>query len=105
MAELMEGPRAAANLATGRFGKILEDLSTRLARQIGQRAARERIRIVTETDPARMLPMLRRLAAEARTSAQRQAYVAAIREFARVGRRPATDVGTVAAAGEDQAER
>lgn len=101
MAELMEGPRAAANLATGRFGKVLEDLSTRLARQIGQRAARERVRILTETDPAQMLPMLRRLAAEARTSAQRQAYVAAIREFARVGHRPATYVGTAGGTSSD----
>jgi len=101
MAELMEGPRAAANLATGRFGKVLEDLSTRLARQIGQRAARERVRILTETDPAQMLPMLRRLASEAQTSAQRQAYVAAIREFARVGRRPATDIGTVGGTSSD----
>ncbi len=95
--QLMEGPRAAANLATGRFGKVLEDLSTNLARRIGQKAAQERIRILTETDPAKMLIVLRRLSREAKTSADRQAYKAALEGFAKVGRRPATDIGTTAA--------
>jgi len=104
MAELMEGPRAAADLATGRFGQVLENLSNRLARQIGRRAAQERIRILTETDPAEMLPMLSRLAREAQTSAQRQAYIAAIRELGATGRTvgPATGVGLTTAAGQEQ---
>jgi hypothetical protein len=96
IAELMEGPRAAADLATGRFGKVIENLSNRLTRMIGQRAAQERMRILTETDPAQMLPMLVRLAREAQNSSQRNAYNAAIREWRRVGRRPAVDVGVTA---------
>jgi hypothetical protein len=101
MAEMMEGARTAANLATGRFGKLLEDLSNNLTRRIGKRAAQERIRILTETDPAQLLPMLRRLSEEATTAGERASYQAMMREYRRVGRRPATELGTVAASGED----
>ncbi len=100
MAALMEGPRAAADLMTGRFGKILENLSNRLARQIGQQAAEQRIRILTATDPAEVLPMLKRLAAEAKTAGERAELQLTIRQLARVGRRPAADLGTVAATNE-----
>lgn len=95
MAALLEGPRAAADLATGRWSKLLENLSNRLTRQIGQTAARERSRILTETDPAQRLQILRRLAREAQSSGERQAYVTTLRDFARVGRRPGTDLGAV----------
>ena len=94
IAALMEGPKAAANLATGRFTKILEDLSNRLARQIGGKAAEERVRILTETDPAKKMTMLKRLAKEAKSSEERQAYVMAIREFMKVPRKAAVEAGT-----------
>lgn len=102
IAALMEGPRAAADLATGRFGKLLENLSNRLTRQIGQKASQERIRILTETDPAQMLTMLRRLSREAKSSSERQAYAAAIREFALVGRRPAAEIGVTTQASDKE---
>lgn len=92
---MMEGPRAAADLVTGRFGKLLENLSNRLTRQIGQEAARHRVRILTETDPAAMLTNLTRLAREAGGSAERQAYVAALRDFRRAGWRMPSAAGAV----------
>jgi hypothetical protein len=95
MAEMMEGPRAAADLATGRFGKLLENISNRLTRQIGQKAAAERIRILTDTDPANRLTILRRLRDEAKSSAERQTLDLAIKNFANVGRRGAAEVGTI----------
>jgi hypothetical protein len=95
MAELMEGPRAAADAITGRWTKLLENLSNRLTREIGKRAAQERVRILTETDPAQMLPMLDRLAREASSAGEREAYQEMLRQFAYVGRRGAADVGAV----------
>lgn len=96
MAELMEGPRAAADLATGRWGRLLENISNRLTRQIGQRAASERIRILTDTDPANRLVILRRLRDEATSAAERRTLDLAISNFAAVGRRRAAEVGTIA---------
>jgi hypothetical protein len=97
MAEMMEGPRAAADALTGRWGRVLENLSNRLTRVIGQEAARRRVRILTETSPSEVIPMLRRLRDEARTARERQLMDVAIREFAKVGRRPGADAGAVAA--------
>lgn len=95
MAQMMEGPRAAADALTGRFGKLLENLSNRLTRQIGQKAAQERILILTNTDPATRLTTLRRLAEEAKTAGERAQFEMAIRNFAKVGRRPGAEIGTV----------
>jgi hypothetical protein len=81
MAQQLEPIRTAADGITGRFGKILENLSNKLTRQIGQRSAQEKVRILTETDPAQLLPMLSRLAREAHTTSERNALVAAIREL------------------------
>jgi hypothetical protein len=101
MAELMEGPRAAADTLTGRWSKLLENLSNRLTREIGKRAAQERVRILTETDPAQMLPMLDRLAREASSAGERQAYQDMLRNWAHVGRRGAVEIGaTTSASGE-----
>jgi hypothetical protein len=60
------------------------------------------MRVLTETDPAQLLPILNRLSRAAATRAERQAYVAAIREFRRAGRRPATEIGTVTAGSKRQ---
>jgi hypothetical protein len=97
MAEMMEGPRAAADAITGRWTRVLENLSNRLTRVIGQEAARRRVRILTETTPGEVIPMLRRLRDEARTARERQLMDVAIRELGKVGRRPGADLGTVSA--------
>jgi hypothetical protein len=104
IAALMEGPRAAADLITGRWSRLLENLSNRLTREIGQAAATERVRILTQTDPAQLLQVLGTLAREARTSSERQAYVTALRQFRRVGRRPAAELGVVNSVGYGQGE-
>jgi len=98
MAEMLEGPRAAADALTGRWTKILENLSNRLTRVIGKEAARRRIRILTETNPAEALPVLRRLRDEAKNTRDRQLMDVAIREFGKVGRRPGADVGATVGA-------
>ena len=81
MGRMTEGARAAADLLSGSFGKLLNNLSTRLTTQIGRRGAREVTDILTQTDPAQLGPTLDRLARSARTTQQRQAYVTAIREL------------------------
>jgi len=85
MGRMMEGAQTAADVATGRWGRLLENLSTRLSSQIGRRGAREVLDMLTETDPARLLPMLNRLARAAQTTRERQAYVMAIREIRSIG--------------------
>jgi hypothetical protein len=102
MNRVQEGVRTAADLATGRFGKLLENLSNRLETQLGRQGSTEVMRVLTETDPAQLLPILNRLSRAAATRAERQAYVAAIREFRRAGRRPATEIGTVTAGSKRQ---
>ncbi len=102
MGRMMEGAQTAADVATGRWGKLLENLSTRLSTQLGRRGAQEVLDVLTQTDPAQLLPVLNRLAQASTTTRQRQAYAAAIREirsgaFARAA--PASGV----AAGNDQA--
>lgn len=79
MARAMEVPKAAAHVATGRWGKLFEDLSTRLSTQLGSRGAREVMDILTQTDPARLLPLLNRLDQAAQNTAQRQQLVQQIR--------------------------
>jgi hypothetical protein len=85
MERAMQIPKTAADLATGRFGKILENLSTRLATQLGSEGAGQVLRILTETDPARLLPIMNRLSRAAQTTQQRQAYVTAIRQLRSAG--------------------
>ena len=81
MSRLMEGAKAAADVATLNFRGILQNLSTRLTTQMGQRGATETMRILTETDPARLLPLLKRLDQAAQTSAARRANVAALQDL------------------------
>lgn len=80
MGRMMEGAQTAADAITGRWSRLLENLATRLTTQIGRRGAQEVLRILTETEPSRLLPLLNRLARAAQTSQERQAYVAAIRQ-------------------------
>lgn len=81
MSRMTEGARAAADALSGRWGQLLNNLSTRLTTQIGRRGAREVADILTQTDPAQLGATLDRLARSARTTQQRQAYVTAIREL------------------------
>lgn len=101
MGRMMEGAQTAADVATGRWGKLLENLSTRLSTQLGRRGAQEVLRVLTETDPAQLLTTLNRLARSAQTAAQRRAYAAALREIGRVGRRPAAEIGTITPSNEE----
>lgn len=79
MDEAMQLPRAASDLATGRFGRLMENLSDRLAKQIGAQAAAAQLKIVAETDPAKLLQLLNRLEPAAKQSAQRRQFVTSLR--------------------------
>lgn len=102
MGRMMEDAKTAADALTGRPWKLLENLSTRLTTQIGRRGAAEVMRILTETDPAELLPVLNRLARAAQTTQERQAYVTAMRQYARVGHRPAAEIGASTPANEER---
>lgn len=93
MGRLMEGAQAAADVATGRWGKLLENVATRLSTQLGRRGAAEVVNLMTMTEPAQLLPLLNRLAIAARTTQERQAYVVAIRGI-RSGAMPAVSGAT-----------
>jgi hypothetical protein len=93
----MQNAAAAADLATGRFGKLLERVSDKLAKQYGAEAAGHQLRIVTETDPAKLLPLLRRLEASFATASQRQGKVHDARALRSVNR-PAVALGVGTAA-------
>jgi hypothetical protein len=86
MDEALQNVRAGADLATGRFGKLLENLSNRLAKQIGAQAAGHQLRIVTQTDPALLLPLLNRLEVAAQSSAARRAKVTDVRALRAMNR-------------------
>jgi hypothetical protein len=90
IAEQKEMAQTAANTITGRLMKVTEDLANRLARQIGQKAASERLKILTTVDPDELFPLLVRLEKSAKSSAERQAYVMAIREYRRARLSPAS---------------
>jgi hypothetical protein len=96
MSRLMQGAETAADVATGRWGNLLRNISTRLSTQLGQRGATEVMNILTQTDPAKLLPLLNRLEQAARSTTQRQNLVSPVRQL-RTSNRP----GTAAVAGLD----
>jgi hypothetical protein len=98
MADQMQMAKSASDALTGRFGQLLENLSNRIAKQIGKRGAEEVLKILTSTDPAEVLPILNRLARTARSQAERKAYRDAIRQWRQVQypNRPGTAAGAVA---------
>ena len=71
----------ASQAFTGQYFGVLKTLGKRLSQQIGAEGAKASLKILTETDPAKLLPILTRLAKEAKTSGERQAYVASIRKL------------------------
>lgn len=81
MDKISQGAQAASDIATGQIFKVVRNLGTRLTSQIGERGSKEVLRVLTETDPAELLPMLNKLAQAAQTTQQRQAYVTAIRQL------------------------
>ncbi|NJM34633.1 MAG: MmcB family DNA repair protein [Rhodomicrobium sp.] len=95
MGRLKQGAEAAADIATGRVSRMLEIASARLETQLGRRGATEVMRVLTETDPAQLLPILTRLSQSARSSADRNQLAVQLREFARFGRRPAAEAGVI----------
>lgn len=81
MSRMTEGAKAAADIATGRFGAILSNLATRLTTQLGRKGAAEVSRLTSITDPGELLPLLKRLADAAKSTKERRVYVTAIREI------------------------
>lgn len=104
MGKMTAGIKAGADVITGRWGAVLENLSSRLTYQIGEKQAKAIMQNLTETDPSRVLPMLNRLARQAKTTKERMEYVTAIRKM----RRPspsamlATKVGSSIEAEQDR---
>lgn len=110
LANAMEGEKdlakAAANGLTGKFWKAAGDLSNYLARQIGEKAAAERLKILTTTEPDEMFPMLVRLEKSAKSADERQKWAQLIREFRRSRLSPAQIAETAhIAAGDAGGER
>ena len=99
----MQNAQAAADLATGRVGRLIENLSNRLAKQIGQRAASAELRILAEMDRPTLLRLLNRLDEAAQGTADRQQLVQRLRELRRPRiMRPSVGAGTgIATAGDE----
>lgn len=96
MGRMMEGASTAANVMTGGYHKILGNLATRLTTEIGRRGASQILRILTETAPSRLLPILNQLATASTTIAERRVYLKAIQEARLVSfGRASAPVGTV----------
>lgn len=91
MNKFMAGAKAGADVLTGNYMAIYDNLKNRLAYQIGERQAKAIMKNLTETDPAKVLPMLNRLARQAKTTKERMEYVTAIRQMRRGS--PGTLVG------------
>jgi hypothetical protein len=92
MGKFMAGAKAGADVLTGRWGAVLDNLTNRLTYQIGERQAKAIMETLTETDPSKVLPMLNRLARQAKTTKERMEYVTAIRQFRKAG--PGSSLGT-----------
>lgn len=102
MNKMLQGAQTAADLATGRWGAILENLANRLTYQIGENQAKAILRTLIETDPAQLLPILNRLAQQAKNVQTRNAYVAALREVRSELRRSPSGFVGAATASQDQ---
>ena len=76
--KLLDVGRTAADAFTGRWHRLLENLSNRLTNDIGERTSAEILKILAETDPAKVLPILNRLAKTAQTMAARKSILASI---------------------------
>lgn len=95
MENMQQGAEIVGDAMTLNWKGALMKTARKLASQIGENQAKAILGNLTETDPAKVLATLRRLATQAKTTKERQAYVIALKELGRVGRRPAADIGTV----------
>lgn len=89
----MEGAKVAADIATGRLGRMQEWLATKLARQIGQKGAAEQLKILSEMDKPSLLLLLNRLEEAGKGKVSRDALVTQLRELRRPKLRAAPQVG------------
>lgn len=94
MEQMQQGAELVGDVATLNWLGVLRKTGRKLASQMGEETSRRVLDNITNTDPATVLSTLRRLAKEAKTAKERQAYVIALREFGRVGRRPGVDIGS-----------
>lgn len=99
MQRLLEPLQAAADVATLNYAGLWRKLQTRLTTQMGRQGAAETMRILTETNPAELLPLLNRLEQAAQTSGARRQLVTDARALR------ATNVPSVGAVGGFEGER
>jgi hypothetical protein len=98
-----QGAEIVGDAMTLNWRGVLAKTGRKLATQIGERQAKAILANLTDTDPASVLATLRRLADQAKSSGERKAYVLALKEFAKVGRMPGAEAGTlVTATGEER---
>lgn len=102
MGRMMEPMQAAADVAMGRWGSLVQNAATRLTTQLGQQGAGAAIRMLTEMQPAQLLPLMNRLTAAARNTQARRLQVQTLRQmrgrgFERLG------TGTAIATGQQSA--
>ncbi len=81
MQSQMLGPEAAAEAVTGGFSELRRKAARALARQIGEKAAREQLKILTEMDPSKLLPLLNKLEKAAQGTRSRKDISDAIRKL------------------------
>lgn len=86
MNQMMQVPQAAADLASGRWFQLLNNLSTRLSTQLGKEGAKQTLKILTEMNPAELLPIMNRLEQAAKLSGQRRNFVTSARELRALNR-------------------
>ena len=79
MEKMMSVPRAAADVWTGRWGRLLENLSNRIAYSIGEQQARHIQDIATQSSPSEFLSNLNYMAKHAGSVAERDIYAQALR--------------------------
>jgi hypothetical protein len=102
MENMQQGADIVADAATLNWRGVLMKTAKKLSSQIGEEGAKRVLKNLTDTDPATVLETLQRLSKQAKTTGERRAYVIAMKEFAKVGRRPAAELGTVSATTQDE---
>lgn len=102
MEQMQQGADLVADAATLNWRGVLMKTAKKLSNQIGEEGSKRVLKNLTDTDPASVLETLRRLAEQAKTANERKAYVIALKEFAKVGRRPGPELGTISATTQDE---
>jgi len=75
---ILEAAGTAADVALGRWHSLQGRLATKLSDQIGKQGAEHVLKILSETDPSKVLGILNKLAQQAKTTQERNAYLEAI---------------------------